>query len=369
MWISLLALVIVGASDMVSVVIRASILQLATPPEMRGRVSAVNWLFVGASNEFGGFESGVDRAVVGRGAGGGGRRDRVAGGDRTGRRAVPRAAPGRCAFDESLMPSNMQQSIAEPGLNGGLRICPRAWLRRADRGDVERMTSGQKVAIGGSRGMLLAVGIELLWLHHERNRSGQAGSAGGVWPGRPDDLVFLKQERPSKLADLKDLYGTTVWVSAGGQMDYYPYAATTRTTRKPRARCWGPSRSSSRTRSSRWRRSRRLSAFREATKQVLLAFTMPKSADPEGVRGAGGIQAGPGDYTFYTDDLFFYDDPHELVQALGSAGLAGGRLAPGDPGDERAPGGAVARPGVQEREQRVRQPAGGVLRTWAIPWR
>src|SRR3984957_7494590 len=59
MWLSLLALVIVGASDMVSVVIRASILQLATPPEMRGRVSAVNWLFVGASNEFGGFESGV----------------------------------------------------------------------------------------------------------------------------------------------------------------------------------------------------------------------------------------------------------------------------------------------------------------------
>ena len=59
MWVSLVMLVIVGASDMVSVVIRASILQLATPPEMRGRVSAVNWLFVGASNEFGGFESGL----------------------------------------------------------------------------------------------------------------------------------------------------------------------------------------------------------------------------------------------------------------------------------------------------------------------
>jgi hypothetical protein len=44
---------------MVSVVVRSSMLQLATPPEMRGRVSAVNWLFVGASNEFGEFESGV----------------------------------------------------------------------------------------------------------------------------------------------------------------------------------------------------------------------------------------------------------------------------------------------------------------------
>ena len=58
-WLSAAALVVVGASDMVSVVVRSSMLQLATPPEMRGRVSAVNWLFIGASNEFGEFESGV----------------------------------------------------------------------------------------------------------------------------------------------------------------------------------------------------------------------------------------------------------------------------------------------------------------------
>jgi len=58
-WLSLAALMVIGASDMVSVVVRSSILQLATPPEMRGRVSAVNWLFIGASNEFGEFESGV----------------------------------------------------------------------------------------------------------------------------------------------------------------------------------------------------------------------------------------------------------------------------------------------------------------------
>jgi hypothetical protein len=58
-WLSSGALILVGASDMVSVVIRSSVLQLATPPEMRGRVSAVNWLFIGASNEFGEFESGL----------------------------------------------------------------------------------------------------------------------------------------------------------------------------------------------------------------------------------------------------------------------------------------------------------------------
>lgn len=57
--LSLLALFTLGAADMFSVVVRSSMLQLATPPEMRGRVSAVNWLFVGASNEFGEFESGL----------------------------------------------------------------------------------------------------------------------------------------------------------------------------------------------------------------------------------------------------------------------------------------------------------------------
>ena len=58
-WLSCLALFITGATDMISVVVRSSILQLATPPEMRGRVSSVNWLFLGASNEFGEYESGL----------------------------------------------------------------------------------------------------------------------------------------------------------------------------------------------------------------------------------------------------------------------------------------------------------------------
>jgi MFS family permease len=56
---SVIALLIVGGSDMISVVIRSSVIQLATPVEMRGRVSAVNSVFIGASNEFGEFESGL----------------------------------------------------------------------------------------------------------------------------------------------------------------------------------------------------------------------------------------------------------------------------------------------------------------------
>jgi MFS family permease len=57
--LSLVALVLVGASDMVSVYVRSALVQLATPDAMRGRVSAVNMVFIGASNELGEFESGL----------------------------------------------------------------------------------------------------------------------------------------------------------------------------------------------------------------------------------------------------------------------------------------------------------------------
>jgi MFS family permease len=63
--LSLAALAIAGAADMVSVVVRSSVLQLATPPEMRGRVSAVNSMFLGASNELGEFESGATAQWLG----------------------------------------------------------------------------------------------------------------------------------------------------------------------------------------------------------------------------------------------------------------------------------------------------------------
>jgi len=65
MWLSLLALAILGAADTVSVVIRFSLVQLATPNEMRGRVGAVNFLFINASNQLGQFESGVTAALFG----------------------------------------------------------------------------------------------------------------------------------------------------------------------------------------------------------------------------------------------------------------------------------------------------------------
>ena len=63
--LSMAALVVAGAADMVSIVIRQSLVQLDTPDDMRGRVSAVNSVFIGASNQLGEFESGATAALLG----------------------------------------------------------------------------------------------------------------------------------------------------------------------------------------------------------------------------------------------------------------------------------------------------------------
>jgi MFS family permease len=64
-WLAFLMLFCTGAFDNVSVVIRHSILQLMTPDNMRGRVSAINGIFIGSSNEIGAFESGLSAKLIG----------------------------------------------------------------------------------------------------------------------------------------------------------------------------------------------------------------------------------------------------------------------------------------------------------------
>lgn len=63
--LSILALLVIGASDTISVVVRSSLVQLMTPDDMRGRVNAVNSLFIGTSNQLGEFESGMLAGLVG----------------------------------------------------------------------------------------------------------------------------------------------------------------------------------------------------------------------------------------------------------------------------------------------------------------
>ena len=63
--LSLISLIVLGASDVISVVIRHSLVQIETPDEMRGRVSAVNSMFIGTSNQLGEFESGITASLFG----------------------------------------------------------------------------------------------------------------------------------------------------------------------------------------------------------------------------------------------------------------------------------------------------------------
>ena len=65
LWLSVIALIVTGVADSISVVIRMTLIQLETPNEMRGRVGSVNGIFIGASNQLGEFESGATASLLG----------------------------------------------------------------------------------------------------------------------------------------------------------------------------------------------------------------------------------------------------------------------------------------------------------------
>jgi hypothetical protein len=174
------------------------------------------------------------------------------------------------------------------------------------------MTSGKKLALGITGAMLLTVGVEVIYLHHERSDPGKLVAPEEYGKVDPDELVFLKKERPSSLADLKDLFGKTVWVSAGGQMEYYPYAAHHANYAKPVGTLLGVEPLVIKDAFEQVAPQSATFRIPGGDKQVLLAFTMPKSSAPttEYAVAVGYKQAGQ--YTFYTDEIFFYDDPHTL---------------------------------------------------------
>jgi hypothetical protein len=179
------------------------------------------------------------------------------------------------------------------------------------------MSNGKKAAIGATLLVLIAAGIRIGLIYRERN----APAVQAPTPEREkladDDLVFLKKKRPSTPADLKDLVGTTLWVSAGGQMDYYPstgrhadYAKTAGTLLgaeplliKGYFEQAAPATSRSR--------------IPRGDRHVLLAFTKPKSDAPDKEYAVPVGYHDESGYTFYTDEIFFYDDPHELYKHWG----------------------------------------------------
>ena len=87
------------------------------------------------------------------------------------------------------------------------------------------MNTGLKIGLGGLGLLILAGGGEVLYLHH-RNAEDQKQPAEVFSKTDPDDMATyaLKHEHPMSLKDEKDLKGRDLWMSAGGQMDYYSYS-------------------------------------------------------------------------------------------------------------------------------------------------
>ena len=106
------------------------------------------------------------------------------------------------------------------------------------------MTKGLRIALGLTGVFVLAIGGELLWLHHRNVVDENAPAARKDPYEKPtmtaDDSVFLRKERPDSLKDERELIGKTIWVSAGGQMDYYKDTGEARGLwGTPWGCCWG----------------------------------------------------------------------------------------------------------------------------------
>ena len=179
------------------------------------------------------------------------------------------------------------------------------------------MNKGLKIGLGVLGVLIVAVGGQLLYLHH-RNVEDQKAPAEVFSKTDPDDMTTyaLKHEHPMSLKDEKDLKGRNLWMSAGGQLDFYPYTGhvdyahsagvllgAEKILVKDAVEQVAP----------------KSAAFRipQGDRQVLLVFTRPDSTDPnkEYAVPVGFRQAG--DYTLQTDNIFFYDDPHKTFSYWG----------------------------------------------------
>jgi hypothetical protein len=180
------------------------------------------------------------------------------------------------------------------------------------------MTSGQKAAVGGTLIVLLVGAIRVGLIYHDRNAPVAApAAANDNAMVDKDELVYLKRERPSSLGDERQLAGKTVWVSAGGQLDYYPCSGKHADYTKSAGTLMGAEPLAVQDAFEQVAPKSATFRIKGGDRQVLLAFTMPKSSDPKKLYAVPvGYREGS-DYTFASDDVFFYDDPHELYRHWG----------------------------------------------------
>jgi len=175
------------------------------------------------------------------------------------------------------------------------------------------MAGAAKWVLTGSAVLLLAVGGEFWWIHHQ-NAESQVIPVAKEAKADPDDLVFVKSEHPMSLKDEKDLKGRTLWVSAGGQMDYYPFVGGKVDFAHSQGVLLGAEPIVAKDAVEQVAPAKTAFRIPAGDKQVLLVFT--KANDPKEYATAIGFKQA-GDYTFETDQIYFYDDPHKLFSYWG----------------------------------------------------
>jgi hypothetical protein len=176
------------------------------------------------------------------------------------------------------------------------------------------MDTGKKVALGVTLIFIAAIGIRVGLIYRERHEGDKAADKAPTYKVKDDDLVFLKKIRPSTLQDLKDLAGKPLWISAGGQLDYFPYANKKVDYTHSAGLLLGADRIDVKDAIQAVAPNAKTITFRipAGDHHVLLVFTKPGGAGeyavPVGNHDATGFNLN------YVDDIFFYDDPHVLYK-------------------------------------------------------
>lgn len=185
------------------------------------------------------------------------------------------------------------------------------------------MTKKLKIAAGVTALFVVAIGGQLLYLHHRNVVDENMQVASKNVYQKPtltqDDMVFLRKERPDSPKDERALIGKTIWVSAGGQMDYYKDTGNHVDYAHPVGVLLGaePLVVKGVFEQVAPKTGRAVSRIAAGEKHVLLAFTMPNSADPNQLYAVPVGNYVDGSYNFLTDEIFFYDDPHVLYKHWG----------------------------------------------------
>jgi len=184
------------------------------------------------------------------------------------------------------------------------------------------MSKGAKFMLGGTIVLLLVVAVRIGLIYKANHEDGPPLKVTEVPTMSDDDAVMynLRKLRPDSLKDVHDLIGKTIWVSAGGQMDYYHDADNHVDYAHPVGILQGAAPMLVKGVFEQVAPKTGSAVFRIAGGQrhVLVAFTMPTSDTPSALYATPVGYYDGSHYTIYDDQLFFYDDPHELYKHWGA---------------------------------------------------